>query len=311
MKSIAVILEKPGSVALQDMVLKAPSQDDVVVAVRYSGISTGTERLLYEGRMPEFPGMGYPLVPGYEAVGEIVEAGVAATVNVGTSVFVPGAHCFEDARSLFGASASKLVVNSDRVVPLAPDAGESAVGFALAATAHHAVASGSRPDLIIGHGVLGRLIARLAILDGEEPPTVWECNPDRQAGADGYRVITPAEDERRDYRAIYDASGDETLLDELVSRLAKGGEIVLAGFYAGRISFAFAPAFMREARFRTASEWDANDVQAVAQLVASGKLSLEGLVSHVKPASMVAHAYATAFSDADCLKLALDWRDFQ
>jgi 3-hydroxyethyl bacteriochlorophyllide a dehydrogenase len=311
MKSIAVILEQPGSVTLQELALKRPSEDDVVVAVRFSGISTGTERLLFEGRMPEFPGMGYPLVPGYEAVGEVVEAGPAAKVEVDTSVFVPGAHCFENARSLFGASANNLVVNSDRVVPLEPDLAEAGVAFALAATAHHAIAGGTRPDLIVGHGVLGRLIARLAVLDGREPPTVWEVNRERHAGAEGYRVITPDEDERRDYRSIYDASGDETLLDELVSRLAKGGEIVLAGFYAGRISFAFAPAFMREASFRTASEWSADDMHVVSRLVGSGRLSLDGLVSHIKPASTVAHAYATAFTDPDCLKLALDWRDSQ
>lgn len=311
MKSTAVILEEPGTVSLQDLVLKSPSDDDVVVAVRFSGISTGTERLLYEGRMPEFPGMGYPLVPGYEAVGEVVEAGPAANVAVGASVFVPGAHCFESARSLFGASASQLVVNAARVVPLEENLGASGVAFALAATAHHAIAGGARPDLIVGHGVLGRLIARLAVLDGHEPPTVWERNPERHAGADGYRVIAPGDDERRDYRSIYDASGDETLIDELVSRLAKGGEIVLAGFYPGRVSFAFAPAFMREVRFRTASEWGADDIDVVSRLVGSGRLSLDGLVSHVKSASTVANAYATAFTDPDCLKLALDWRDCQ
>ena len=32
--------------------------------VEWSGISTGTERLLWSGRMPPFPGLGYPLVPG-------------------------------------------------------------------------------------------------------------------------------------------------------------------------------------------------------------------------------------------------------
>jgi 3-hydroxyethyl bacteriochlorophyllide a dehydrogenase len=28
--------------------------------------------------MPSFPGMGYPLVPGYESVGRIVDAGADA-----------------------------------------------------------------------------------------------------------------------------------------------------------------------------------------------------------------------------------------
>ena len=49
--------------------------DDVVVDIEYSGISTGTERLLWTGRMPAFPGMGYPLVPGYESVGRVVGCG--------------------------------------------------------------------------------------------------------------------------------------------------------------------------------------------------------------------------------------------
>jgi bacteriochlorophyllide a dehydrogenase len=43
----------------------------VVVDVEWSGISTGTERLLFTGRMPPSPGMGYPLVPGYESVGRV------------------------------------------------------------------------------------------------------------------------------------------------------------------------------------------------------------------------------------------------
>ncbi|MFX8047674.1 hypothetical protein ABTK64_20375, partial [Acinetobacter baumannii] len=77
--------------------------------------------------------------------------------------------------------------------------------------------------------------------------TVWETNPVRQGGAEGYRVLHPQDDARRDYRAIYDVSGDAGLLDTLIGRLAFGGEVVLAGFYAQPLSLNFAPAFMREA----------------------------------------------------------------
>ena len=60
---------------------------------------------------------------------------------------------------------------------------------------------------------------------------MWEVNPARRSGAVGYNVIDPAADERRDYHAIYDASGDAGLIDDLIMRLAKGGEIVLAGSF--------------------------------------------------------------------------------
>ena len=54
------------------MALDAPGPDDIVVEIAHTGISTGTEKLFWSGKMPPFPGMGYPLIPGYEAVGEVV-----------------------------------------------------------------------------------------------------------------------------------------------------------------------------------------------------------------------------------------------
>ncbi len=178
----------------------------------------------------------------------------------------------------------------------------------MAATARHAIAGGAAPDLIVGHGVLGRLLARLAVLDGGSP-VVWETNPDRAAGALGYRVINPAEDDRRNYRAIYDVSGDAGLLDTLISRLAPGGEIVLAGFYSDKLSFAFPPAFMREARIRCAAQWLPADLANVRDAAESGTLSLDGLITHRQDAASAPDAYRTAFTDPACLKMILDWRD--
>ena len=96
--------------------LPEPGPADLVVDVEWSGISTGTERLLWSGKMPPFPGMGYPLVPGYETVGRVVEAGGEAGTAVGARVFVPGAKCFGDVRGLFGGAASRLVVPAARTV---------------------------------------------------------------------------------------------------------------------------------------------------------------------------------------------------
>jgi 3-hydroxyethyl bacteriochlorophyllide a dehydrogenase len=127
------------------------------------------------------------------------------------------------------------------------------------------------------------------------------------AGATGYRVLHPDEDPRRDYRAIYDVSGDPAVLDSLIARLAPGGEIVLAGFY-DTLSFAFAPAFMREARIRVAAEWREADLAAVNALARTGQLRLDGLITHREEAAQAASAYRTAFSDPTCLKMILDWR---
>ncbi len=310
MNALAVILREPEHLVLDRLALTQDAEDDVVVDVEWSGISTGTERLLYTGQMPAFPGMGYPLVPGYESVGRVVSGGVAQGLTVGTRVFVPGSRCFGEVKGLFGGASSRLIVPAGRVLPIGDDLDEDGVLLALAATARHAVAapSATLPDLIVGHGVLGRLLARVALALGGEAPTVWESNPARAEGALGYTVVDPASDPRRDYRSIYDVSGSSSILDSLIGHLAPGGEIVLAGFYPDPLSFAFPPAFMREARLRVAAEWKPADLVAAEALIRSGRLSLAGLVTHQRAAIQAPDAYRTAFADPTCLKMILDWR---
>lgn len=316
MMTLAVVLRGAEQVELQNLALTPPTSGQVVVDIEWTAISTGTERLLFRGEMPPFPGMGYPLVPGYESVGRVVEADASSDLKVGDRVFVPGANCFGEVRGLFGGAAARLVVAASRVTRIdAPGAkqmlGEKGVLLALAATAYHALASGDgRPaELIIGHGVLGRLLARLAVLAGGTP-VVWENNPARAAGAVGYRVVDPNDDPRKDYRSIYDVSGDATLVDSLIGRLARGGELVLAGFYE-RIDFAFPLAFMKEARLRIAAEFLPSDLATVLAHATSGALDLDGLITHRSVFSDAAQAYATAFGDPDCLKMLIDWRNSQ
>lgn len=314
MKTQAIVLEQPRQLALRELQLAEPQEDDVLVDVEWSGISTGTERLLWSGEMPMFPGMGYPLVPGYESVGRIREAGPKSGHKVGERVFVPGARCYGEVRGLFGATASRLLVPGAKAYPIGDMLGEHAVLLALAATAYHAVACGGTrkpidpPDLIVGHGVLGRLLARLTVLADFPAPTVWETSPQRAQGAKGYPVLHPDEDKRRDYRHIYDVSGDCAILDKLIARLAPGGEIVLAGFYSQPLSFAFAPAFMREAQIRVAAEWKRADMLAVREIADAGLLPLDDLITHHAAASDCERAYRTAFSDSQCLKMVIDWK---
>ncbi len=318
MKTNAVVFEQPERLSIRRLNLCEAAVDDVVVDVHHSGISTGTEKLLWTGRMPQFPGMGYPLVPGYESVGVVAHAGDRSGHRVGDHVFVPGARCYGEVRGLFGGASSRVVIPGDKALNIDPALGDEGVLLALAATAYHAVAAAmsgttpreaiTGPELIVGHGVLGRLIARMTVAAGFAPPTVWEVNPLRVSGATGYPVVHPDDDPRRDYRSIYDVSGDASLLDCLIARLAKGGEVVLAGFYTDRLAFDFAPAFMREAQIRTAAEWQRPDLLAVKELVETGRVSLAGLITHRENAECATDAYPTAFNDATCLKMILDWR---
>ena len=204
-----------------------------------------------------------------------------------------------------------IISSPNRLIKIDPTMGCNGALFALAATARHAIAGfgNKMPDVIVGHGVLGRLLARLVILAGEKPPIVWEKNILRHSGATDYEVVLPEYDERSDYGCIFDVSGDSEILDSLIGRVRKGGEVVLAGFYPERLGFGFAQAFLKEVSLRVSAEFTPEDVATTKLLIEDGSLSFDGLISNVSSAKEANEAYNIAFNNAECLKMVLDWRN--
>ena len=310
--STAVVFEQPGEMTIRPVQLPEPHSTDCVVEVQWTGISTGTERLLWDGRMPPFPGLAYPLVPGYESVGSVLSTGEQTDFEVGQRVFVPGSRGFKDVHGLFGGAARSLVVPAERLITLPAETESTGVLLALAATACHALRRMEDlgpPELIIGHGALGRLLARITKARYQMTPVVWETAAERREGDHSYTVIDPTDDDRHDYRRVCDVSGASLIIDQAVHHLAKGATVLLAGFYAAPIQFQFPAAFMREIDLRISAEWQPEDMQFALDLVSGGDLSLSGIITHDQPYDSAETAYQRAFSDPRCLKMVLDWRD--
>ena len=200
LSSLAVVLEKPERMALVRLPLDAPAAGDVVVETLWSGISAGTERLLFTGRMPPFPGMGYPLVPGYE----MRRNGRGGGLGGRDRTSARGSSCRARDASGRARTAWRLGFASRRtgVTRRSGRRSRSATRPCCSRWPRrrsHALGGSAASDgvLIVGHGVLGRLLARLAVGSGGKPPVVWEKNSDRARGAVGYEVTSPEEDRRR------------------------------------------------------------------------------------------------------------------
>ena len=76
----AIVISGPGRAELRDVATDAPGPGDVRIRLLATGIC-GTDVEIFDGTMPYFTsGMAsYPVIPGHEWVGEVVEAGPGVT----------------------------------------------------------------------------------------------------------------------------------------------------------------------------------------------------------------------------------------
>ncbi len=148
--------------------------------------------MLFGGKLPRIPGLGYPIVPGYEAAGRVVAVGPAAEgVAVGDEVFVGGSHCYTDAAAMFGGQSSRLIKRAAQVVPLHGIPLAQAPILALAATALHGVrrlgdVAGKRVA-VFGMGAVGQLAAQFLQAAGATVVAI-DRSAERLATAPGRRT---------------------------------------------------------------------------------------------------------------------------
>lgn len=184
----------PGRAELRDEPIAAPDIDEVLVRTRYSGLSRGTERLVFEGRVPASehgrmrgPNMGgdfpFPVKYGYCAVGEVV---AGAPMLIGRTVFALHPH------------QDRFVLPAMRVAATPPDLPpRRAILSANMETALNAIwdsgASAGDRIVIVGAGVLGLLCASIAVrLAGAEVTVVDIADARRPvAEALGARFAAP------------------------------------------------------------------------------------------------------------------------
>lgn len=226
-------LAEPGRGEIRPAPLRDPGPDEVLVRTVWSGISRGTESLVFRGRVPEreydtmaapfqegrLPG---PVKYGYLNVGT-VEAGPAELA--GRTVFCLHPH------------QTRYVVPAPAVVPVPADVpAERAV---LAGTVETAVnvlwdagpLVGDRVA-VVGAGMVGSCVARLLSQIPGAKVTLVDTNPDRAEVAAAFGVAFAAPDDAPDGNdLVVHASATSAGLSRSLELLGAEGTVVDASWY--------------------------------------------------------------------------------
>lgn len=280
-----IIIDKPYSVKIEDVEIPKPGPGEILVKTELSGVSAGTEMMLYRGTFPNFKlkkwaqWQDFPVCPGYELVGEVVEIGKDAagekdmkqmdSLGPKSSVLMTTTGDFKvgDRVICFGEhgeySISPAVLSAR--VPDNISSSEATLGV-LATTAQHCirrseVAYGDN-IAVIGVGVLGFLTVQHLKNAGSRHIIALDLDDARleiakKCGAD--LVINPQKTNPQ--KAILDAFG---ILPDIVIEASgfKGteqlamdlvrdrGRVVILGWHTDDPSFMFGDFYFKELDLR-------------------------------------------------------------
>ncbi len=236
----------PRTVELRTEQIGKPDAGEVRIQTIASGISAGTELLVYRGLVPpelplDLPGMagsfGFPIKFGYASVGRIVETGAGVDASrMGELVFVHHPH-----QSQYVARSEDAITLGDETPPT--------VGTLLAnlETAINVVLD-AHPRLgdrivIFGQGVVGLLITALlrragaGLLIAVEPDAA-RANLSMQLGADG--VARDGDEAAQMVENLghckgadiaLECSGNPAAMDEALGTVAAEGSLVAVSWY--------------------------------------------------------------------------------
>ncbi len=313
MKTKAVVIPAAHTVELREVELKSLGDDDVLLQTTLTSISAGTERMLLRGVMPH-PMLQFPVVPGYETVGRVIDAGANARSWIGKRAYVGGNYGFVGVNPAFGGQSAYIVAPASHLTDITALTDEQGVMLALAATALHGVdlamldGSAERPRvLVLGQGVVGQLAARFAKARGAHVTVTDKF--DVRLALSVADVIVPPDAQppaQPSYDVLIDATGKMDAIAPHLMSVKKGGRVVLLGYYE-RIDLPYMPAFLRELTFAVSKEWAPGDLVRARNAIARDEVEVRTLITHCLPADEAPRAFEIAFNDPACVKMTLRW----
>lgn len=241
----------PGEISLQESSAPAPKQDEVKLKLIYGGIC-GSDIGVYKGKIAH---ASYPVTPGHELLGMVIETGKKVDIPIGTRVVVqPNSYCGECEQcqkgktnlcafkkslgvNIDGGFAEEFTVPAKYILPV-PDelSDERAVLIEPFAVVIHAFKRANITNgasvAVIGCGTEGQLAIALAAHLGADI-TAIDINKEKLQKVSAYgdiqTFVPSAVPEKMKFDVVIEAAGVRQAVEQAIDIVKPGGEVVLIG----------------------------------------------------------------------------------
>ncbi|GAB3381901.1 NAD(P)-dependent alcohol dehydrogenase [Azotobacter armeniacus] len=329
----ALVLEKQHDLKIRDIDLPLMlGPDDVRIRIHTVGVCGSDVHYYTHGRIGPFI-VDQPMVLGHEAAGTVVEVGSNVThLTKGDRVCMePGIPDPKSKASRLGLyNVDPAVVfwatppvhgclTPEVIHPAAfayklPDHVSFAEGalvepFAIGMQA--AVKARIKPGdvaVVIGAGTIGMMTALAALAGGASRVLVSDLMVEKLAIAQRYEGITAVNVREQSLQdkvaeatggwgadAVFEASGSARAYGDALAAVCPGGALVLVGMPVEHVPFDVVAAQAKEIRIETVFRY-ANVYERAVNLIASGKVDLEPLISATFPFEQGVEAFERAAS---------------
>jgi 2-desacetyl-2-hydroxyethyl bacteriochlorophyllide A dehydrogenase len=317
----AVVIERPGEVALREVDDPTPGPEDVLVRSRAAGVCR-TDLEVLKGELDR-RWIRYPCIPGHEWSGEVVEVGeraqgVAPGDRVVCEGIIPCGHCrrcragetnlcenYDQLGFTRGGGYGEFVTCPARLVHRLPEHVSFEAGV-LVEPASVVVRALERGRLaagetvgVIGVGTLGSLAVALARLAAPARIVAYGIRPEelelaRRLGADATVDVSNGEPELGELDLVLETAGAVPAV-ELATRLVReGGRVVLLGIAGEGKTLEAVPAdrvALRDLELIGSVAYTSAVWTRVVSLLAEHRVDLAPIVTHRFPLAEFERAF--------------------
>ena len=324
---LQAVMTEPGKIEFRDVEKPTLRDDQVLIQVKRIGVC-GSDIHVFHGLHPY---TSYPVVQGHEVSGIIAEVGgqVEGLAEGDKMVFTPQVTCgecypcthgmYHICQSLKvmgfqtgGAAQEFFAVDADKVlnVPDHVSLDQAAMVEPVSVAVHALSRAGEdlqgKKVLVLGAGTIGNLVAQVAKASGASAVMItdvsdYKLDKAKECGIDF--VVNPTKKDlgeaiRRDFgpdRAdlILECVGVQDTITQAVENARKGTTIIVVGVFGKKPVVDLGLVQDRELSLVGTLMYQKRDYERAIELVASGKLNLDKMITHHFPFTEYMNAYET------------------